>query len=164
MGGPKGKEFKEHLMVIEDSFAIFYWPSAPTVKDDFKTFVTESCGAIDFSGMKVRNQEGLHKAWFQELRTVHNDFKDFLLDQFPDIMNWTGTLNAVADYPKQLAAVQGQPPAWVEAPPAPPAPVKVEEIKVEVAKPKPVAKGKPAKKPPTKVLKFKTWEVYDYDE
>ena len=64
MGGPKGKEFKDHMMVIEDTFEIFYWFLRPDDAEEFKTMVGENFGGIDFSGTKVRGQEGHHKVWF----------------------------------------------------------------------------------------------------
>jgi len=159
MGGPKGKEFKQHLLVIEDTCELFYWFLRPDDPEDFKSMVAENFGGIDFPGAKVREQDGLHKAWYQALRKVHNDFYQFLLAQFPAIMKWTGeAADANAEYAKHMAALGGEVPAKAEAKPAEekkePAPVKAAPVKA----------AKPAKKPPTKVLKFKTWEVYDYGE
>ena len=71
MGGPKGKEFKFHLLVIEDTCELFYWFLRPDDPVEFKEMLGENFGGIDFSGAKVRDQEGLHKTWFQAIRKVH---------------------------------------------------------------------------------------------
>jgi hypothetical protein len=55
MGGPKGKEFKTHLMVIEDSTELFYWFLRSQDPEEFKTMIGENFGTIDFSGSKVRS-------------------------------------------------------------------------------------------------------------
>ena len=64
MGGPKGKEMKEHLMVIEDTFEIFYWFMRSDDPEEFKIMLGENFGTIDFSGSKVRSKDGEHKVWF----------------------------------------------------------------------------------------------------
>ena len=61
MGGPKGKEFKEHLRTLEDIFDIFYWYDVPD-DEDGQSMLDDWFGAIDFS--KVRSMDGIHKAWF----------------------------------------------------------------------------------------------------
>ena len=44
MGGPKGKEFKQHLMVIEDSIELFYWFMRDDDPEEFKNMVGENVG------------------------------------------------------------------------------------------------------------------------
>ena len=55
MGGPKGKEYKDHLRTLEDIFDIFYWFDIPD-DDDGKAMLDEWSGLIDFS--KVRSLDG----------------------------------------------------------------------------------------------------------
>jgi len=137
---------------------LFYWFLRPDDPEEFKDMVGENFGGIDFSGAKVRELDGLHKAWFMALRKVHADFHQFLLAQFPAIMQWTGeAADANAEYEKHMVALGGVVPKAEEK--------KVEEKKEAApVKAAGVKSAKPAKKPPSKLLRGKTWEVYDYGE
>ena len=61
MGGPKGKEYKDHLRTLEDIFDLFNWFGLPD-SDDGMAMLDDWFGAIDFS--KVRGKDGIDKTWF----------------------------------------------------------------------------------------------------
>lgn len=62
MGGPKGKEYKDHLRTLEDIFNIFNWFTLDLNGEDGLAYFDDCFGSIDFS--KVRGKDGLDKTWF----------------------------------------------------------------------------------------------------
>jgi len=107
MGGPKGKEYKEHLRTLEDIYDIFYWYDIPD-DENGKGMIDEWGGVIDFS--KVRGQDGAHKTWFQALRKVHKGLYQFVNENFEECLKWNaqGQGNAL-EYFNNLVAGKGAP-------------------------------------------------------
>lgn len=144
---------------MEDCVNIFVWFMCSEKPDEFKESFGDFFGAIDFQGEKLTSDgKAENKKWFRALRTVHQDFYEFIKSQHPKIMKWTGSADKAEDVYKGFMGSLGSAAPVAEAPKAEP---KKEEAKAP-AKAAPAKPAKPAPKAPVKVLRFKTWEVSNY--
>ena len=86
------------IRCLEDSLNMFAWFMIPT--DDTEAYMaqlTDFYSAIDFMGTKMNDD--LEKKWYKAFREVQKDFYELIKNNYPEVMNWTGTnTNVQAQY------------------------------------------------------------------
>lgn len=154
-----GKANRSHMnffRVFEDSTVLFSWFMLGDEKDLFMEMSGEFFGSIEFPGEKVTDSGPEGKKWMRAFRVVHKDFFEFLKTEFNNgLLKWGEAPEDMVTYYKSVAGGAGSAPAST------PVVQQEAEVKKVVAPPKAKAAA-PVKKPPMKVLKFKTWEISDY--
>jgi len=141
----------QHMKLVSDAMALFGFQLLQN-DDDSKEYFKESHLALPFVGNKIlKLEKAADTTWVEKFMALNKAHYDFVVKNFEACLAWTGS----QDFSEAMLAA-GAPAAPQQQQQAP-APVEKKPVAA------PVKKGPPAKRPPVKTKKGKSWVFENYD-